>query len=1224
MGTNWTEEQKQVIEERGKDLLVSAAAGSGKTAVLTERIISLITDREHPADIDRMLVLTFTEAAAGEMKDRIGKALRRILEEEPDNEAVRRQSIFIDHAHISTVHSFCSYVIRNYFHSTGIDPAYRVMDEAESALLMSDFMEDFLEEKYEARDAGLLFLVRTFFIEKNADSRLLELIKKVHEFAEAAPWPEKWLSDAVKKWEDACTPEGLEKFLKGVTENAYGEIRAAFEETKELLAVAESEGGPAGYLPALVSDLTMYEEFLKAKTFEERKAAADRFAFAALSNKKSKGEDPALRESVRTARNRLRGLVSAVRDEDYSLTAEELRAEMEYCLPIVRAVCRLTEAFGSGYREAKRAKGVMDFSDMEHYALDILVKRDEDGRAVPTEAARELAAYFDTVMTDEYQDTNEVQELILSSVSGGKDGVFNRFMVGDIKQAVYGFRHARPEIFLEKYNGFAGADETHKRIDLNKNFRSSKNVIDTINFLFRKLMSESVGGIVYDENAELKCGRESGSANFRSEILILDKKDPYFAEHPAPDQYAQAEAAMIASRIKSLMKTMTVIDADTKEERPLQYRDCAILLRSVSGVSGTYLKVLQAAGIPSYSTQREGYFAASEVTAVLDYLRVLDNPLQDIPLTAVLFSPMGGFTASELARIRTFGSGSFSRLAREYAESGDHTGLRDRLSAFFARIDCFREKIPYTPVNALIREILEVTGFGVYAAAMPGGEQRAANLEMLVDKARSFEKKGDKGLFLFIRYIEQMQKTGVDFGEAGICSGGTDAVPVISVHKSKGLEYPVVFLAGCGKQFNKTDLNAPVLLHYDHGIGIDAKNAAGFSVKKTMYKKAVRLEAEKDLCGEELRILYVALTRAKDKLIITGTVPDLTKAAADCARQKSRWKGTIPATDLLRAKGFMEWIFMALAGDACFEPVYRWAGIRGVSADSDCGTVDIRIESAGKGFEGLTREKNIEAARIGSLPEPGEKKIYSREAREMLSDLGAYEYPHRGSENIPAKVSVSELKRLAYEADEGDKGEAALPEKTVFPYIPKFMKKEESGLSAAERGTAFHKLLENLDLAALGAGDISRDEALDAALRTADELLEKGLFSKEERDAIDLFGAADFILSDIARRMRLADCRGELKREMPFTMSVPAHRIRPETDSCEPVLIQGIIDAYFPENGRYVIVDYKTDRGKTAEELARLYEKQLRYYAEAVERSTGGSADELIIYSVGLGTEVRI
>ncbi len=1255
----WTDEQQNVIDERRKNLLVSAAAGSGKTAVLTERIISLITDKDDPVDIDRMLVLTFTEAAASEMKDRIGKAIRKLLEEDPGNVDLRRQSIYLDHAHISTVHGFCSYVIRNYFHSTGIDPSLRVMDETESALLKSDVFEDFLEQKYGESDEDLIFFVKTFFTEKNADRNLKELVLKIYDFAMAAPWPKEWLEGAVRLWEEACTEEGMEKILSDYIERAYEEILNAHRETLRLIDIASSPGGPAAYLPALESDLAMYERFLEADSFDERKAAADSFSFAGLGTKKAKDEDPGKRKYVKDARDKLKTFVQSAKDDVFSYRKEDIIKEMEYCLGLVRPLAKIVCDFADTYGEAKLSRGVMDFDDMEHFALDILAARTEDGRIERTDAARELASYFAVVMTDEYQDTNEIQEMILHCVSREEDGDFNRFMVGDIKQAIYRFRHARPEIFIGKYDLYEPEGEKRRRIDLNMNFRSKKPVIDTINFIFRKLMSPEIGGIAYDEKAELKTmdGEQSEPVGVDSasqpeqvtpsgnsldeysvmsagipaecEILLLDKKDSFFEDNSSPDKYTEAEAALAAKRIKNLMKTMTVTDKETGEPRPLKYSDCVIIMRSVSASAGTFIRVLSDEGIPAYSAQKKGYFETMEVTAVLDFLRVIDNPLQDIPLTAVLFSPMVGLSADDLAKIRSSGSTNFCMVCAQYAVTGEDIELREKLRKFFDTINYFREKIVYTPVDMLIKEILKVTGFGAYTAAMPGGEQRAANLEMLQNKAFEFEKKGYKGLFLFIRYIEQMKKTKIDFGEAGLFSEGTDAVAVISVHKSKGLEYPVVILSGCARKFNKTDLNMPVLLNYDYGIGIDAINAAGHSKKTTMYKKAVSLASEKEMYGEELRILYVALTRAREKLIMTGIISDLAKKAADCALQSTRWKDRIPGTDILRAESFMDWLLMAFASDKCFEPVYDWAAIHETNISSDCGTVRIRIESAGSVMEGLSKERRIEAVKAESLPGAGDKNVYSEEARRILSEQASYVYPYKGSEDIPSKVSVSELKRLAYEEGTGDEGVPAIPEKPVFPYVPGFIKKTEKRLTAAEKGTAFHKLLENLDLKALGGGQPSREDAVDAASRTAEELFKRGRYSEEEFKSVDIEKAADFILSDIAGRMRLADLRGELKREMPFTMSVEARYIRSEAglkgpDSDETVLIQGIIDAYFCEDGKYIIVDYNTDRNKSEEELKKLYKEQLRYYAEAVECSTGSQVTEKIIYSVNLGKEIRL
>ena len=814
---NFSEEQTKVIESRDKDLLVSAAAGSGKTAVLIERIVSLITDKERPADLDRLLVVTFTRAAAGEMKERLSKRLEEMMEADPGDENLRKQSVLIHNAQINTIHSFCSYVIRNYFYKLDIDPAFRVMEDGERKLMISDVMNDLIEDKYTQGAPDFTDFVDTYFTGKD-DSRLETVIDNAFETAYASPWPDEWFAMAREKYSD----EAIERD-------------------------AESE---------------------------------------------------------------------------------EDRRQLSICAKYAYVICDLGEEFAERFREKKREKAVLDFSDLEHLTLSILYDRTEDGQHVRSAEARELAEHFRYIMTDEYQDSNLVQESILHAVSRDEDGEFNRFMVGDVKQSIYGFRQADPEIFNEKYENYAEETDRHLRVDLHTNYRSRKEVVDTVNLVFKRLMIPEMGGPDYDDTAALNYGArypaEEKPAGRYTEFVLMDKKDPSLSEYTSRTALTRLEAELAAERIKEIVGKLPVYDKDADTLRPCRYSDIAVLFRSVSGVSGKYTDIFKSYGIPAHCVSRTGYFSATEVVWVMNYLRILDNLHQDIPLAAILFSPVTGLTAEELAEIRIFENKDggdredFCGACLKYLASGPKNGIRRKLSTFFETYRELREEVPYLPVSELIEKLYKATDYRNFAAAMPAGEQRAANLDMLVKKAAAFEETSYHGLFNFIRYIEKLEKYDLDEGEANILSETSDAVRLMTIHKSKGLEFPVVFLCDTAHGFNNKDLNDTFLFHSKLGIGMtvcDPRRHLKLKSESCIRKNAIRSAKKQELYSEYLRLLYVAMTRARERLFITGISADMEKLEKDFGDGHRSSSGRAGKQDILKAKNLLEIIYHALSGE---------------------------------------------------------------------------------------------------------------------------------------------------------------------------------------------------------------------------------------------------------------------------------------------------------------------
>ncbi|MCF0145938.1 MAG: UvrD-helicase domain-containing protein, partial [Eubacterium sp.] len=1001
MAVKWTEEQQQVISLRNRNLLVSAAAGSGKTAVLVERILSRITDPVHPIDIDRLLVVTFTRAAAGEMKDRIGRELEKRLEEDPGNTHLQRQGVLLDHAQISTIDGFCTFVLQNYFHRIGLDPGYRIAEEEELKIVRTKVLDDLLEEEYvaaaeqeaeasgkvsggqnseisgnsssepktemygtvfsEEREAdrqecgGAAFraFMKTYGGLKN-DAAAAELILRIHTFASADPDPDEWLERCLKAYE-AETTEELEQlpWMRQVLEEADHLLESLRADMQEMVRFTEEHAeAPQVYLPSLRSEAAYLESICAAESFRGKQERISVSGFGRLSGARVKeGEDPDLRKRIQARRNAVKKSVADLKESVFPLTLEEVLKELKGMRPHAAECIRLVRRFDRAFTEAKRKKNLVDFSDLEHLALQVLTEKQEDGSRKPTEAAIELAGRFEEVMIDEYQDSNYLQEALLSSVSRTEPGRQNRFMVGDVKQSIYGFRQARPDMFVEKsrtylplvsfgeqktaapepasensreeirIQGTAGIenfpenqkDHTPVRIDLHKNFRSRPGVLDGVNAVFSRLMIEELGGINYDDAAALHAGASYPDLPQKdlpeTELLVIDKDDALFAES-AEDIRTEIEARAAAREIKNIVRNGRVWDAKKEAWRPVMWRDCVILMRAGASKGDIFVHELQEEGIPAYAVSGRGYFLTVEVMTVLNILRICDNPLQDIPLAAVLRSPVVGLSDAELAQIRIAGKqgslydalcsfiqeepdegnrqncedespyteiseGSYDSLCSYVRkeckedclpEERNENSLRNKIAVFLELLLSFRKRIPHTPIHILITQILEETGYGEYAAAMPAGAQRRANLDMLIERAVSYEKTGFHGLFSFIRYVEDLEYSNVDFGEVNLYGEEENIVRIMTIHKSKGLEFPVVILAGIGNRFNRQDESGNIIMHASVGLGMSAiYPKENRKHQNTLIRVAVRDAVRRDMLAEELRVLYVAMTRAKEK-----------------------------------------------------------------------------------------------------------------------------------------------------------------------------------------------------------------------------------------------------------------------------------------------------------------------------------------------------------------------
>lgn len=1216
MGVTWTAEQQKVIDLRDRNILVSAAAGSGKTAVLVERIISMLTDPERPLSVDRLLIVTFTEAAAAEMKERIRAAIEKKAEERPEDEHLRQQATLIHHAQITTIHSFCLSVIRDHFHVISLDPGFRIGEEGELKLLRHDVLEELLEARYEEGEEAYLNFVSAYGGARS-DQRLEELILKIYEFSRSHPDAEGWLKGIVEAYQ-AETASELERsdYVQRIRDNVSRYLADAKELLLLGLSVCREADGPGMYEEALLLDMQMTEGMEEEETFEGLSRRMRDIKWARLAANRDKNVSAQKAEQVKTIREEVKTLLKDVAAQYFYEDVEGILEDIRLCRPHIETLADLVNEFARRFEEKKREKELIDFSDMEQYALQILTVRDENGLS-PSAVAREYQEQFSEIMIDEYQDSNLIQEAILTSISTMAEGRYNIFMVGDVKQSIYRFRLSRPKLFMEKFDAYSLEDGKEQRIDLHKNFRSRKEVLDSANYIFRQIMTRGLGGVAYDEEAALYagaqyppfsaetdgCGEDVAYGRFPAdawtEVLVIDRGEE--------EAERELEARAIAGRIRELMQRQQVLDKGTGELRSLRYGDIVILVRSVRGFADVFTEVLNREGIPAYAGTKEGYFAAQEIGVLLDYLRILDNEQQDIPLAAVLSSFFGGLTKTELAVLKSrYRELPFHQAVFRFYEAWEENGkekagedgqIGEKLDKCLSQLARLREMVPYTPMHELLQRILLDTGYGDFAAAMPGGAQRTANLEMLVERARMFESAAYKGLYHFVRYIGQLQKYNVDYGEAALKDEQADTVRVMTIHKSKGLEFPVVFVAGLGKRFNMQDARSSVALHVDLGVGLDAVDLDRRTKIPSLVKKVIQKEEALDSLGEELRVLYVALTRAREKLILTGTIADPEKKMEVYGSVQGRKKEELSFARLGRAAAYWDWILPAL-----------------VRLTPD---VPIRVHRiAVEDIVGEEVEEEVAARWKQSVLEAWDTdKVYDAAMRKMLEEQFSFSYAYAGSHLRKIKYTVSELKKRAHlmefagdEAREEELGQELFEEPDIIPLIPAFLKEGEERLTGAGRGTAYHKLLELLDFRKDYTGQSLGEEI--------EGLRETGKMTEEMTGSIRLEDILHFLSSSVGMRMKACALDGTLRREQPFVLGVE--------EASETVLVQGIIDVYFEETDGLVVLDYKTDKIRTAEELREKYHAQLGYYAEALERLTKKKVKEKIIYSFFLQEIVEV
>lgn len=1222
----WTPEQESAIKTDGCNLLVAAAAGAGKTSVLVERIIEKITNPDKKVDIDSLLVVTFTNAAASEMRERIGDALSKRLEEEPESRNLQRQMTLLNKSSIMTIHSFCLEVIRNNFQLLDIDPDFRIADETESTLMKQEAVDEVFEDMYTPENKSDDFLnIVDAYGGKRDDSNLKDMVLSLYNFSRSMPDPEKWLDAASEnfnahddfKFEDSI-------WAKILVESIKTELKGIKEGYEDAVDVIKSSEELMPYFPNFESELCALNEIVEngGAKWDYIKSVINSFSFEQLKRCK-KGYDKAAADEVKKVRDDAKKRINYYRNSIFSFDESELYEDLKKLYPMMKCLSQIVERFESAYAAKKKDKSVIDFSDIEHYCIDILTVKDEEGVRVASETAKTLRQKYDEILIDEYQDSNDVQELILNMVSKVDEGKPNIFMVGDVKQSIYRFRQAKPQLFMNKYLSYSSEEGADKRkITLFKNFRSRKEIIDGVNYIFRQIMSRDIGELDYDESEMLNYGANypaanEGIAGGNVELCIVESKKDDVDENETESEdeedidAIQLEARYVAGKIKEIvsdddnkfyvLKKVTVKNKETgMDEEKLQYvragyNDIVILMRATTNYAPVFKDELSAAGIPVYADTGDGYFDTVEIKTFLSLLQIIDNPLQDISLIAVLRSPMFNFSPEDLISIREKSKDAEFYRALEI-KSGDDDDTGRKSLSFVEKLKKWRHKSPDMSISKFIWYLYNETGYYAYSAALPGGVQRQANLRILFERAKQFENTSYKGLFNFINFIERLKSTSGDMGSAKILGENEDVVRIMSIHKSKGLEFPIVFLSGTGKKFNMMDLNRDILFHSELGYGPDFVDTEKRVQYPTIMKQAIKQKMKVELLSEEMRILYVAMTRAKEKLFITGNVRNIDSAVAKWKTAVNNSGSTIPEYYILSSSSYLD-----LIGPCIMK--HKDGGILR-DTDGNCHELSLQDDESKwsvnlikrkdiieSGREEIQKEQNV-IEKLRSFNEDNSESEYKDEIEKRLS----WKYAYSGAFKMPAVLSVTELKAQAAYDDEKDYTEKMY--RNDISKRPAFMQNYKS-IGPAERGTIMHLVMQKLDLA-----NVSSEDDIKSQL---DSLIARNFITEEQAKAVDISSIEKFFESSLG--MRMVSNRDSVKRETDFNMFMPACDVYGDADreryKDEKILIRGVIDCYFYDSDGIVIIDYKTDYvkdEKDEEKIKDRYNIQIEYYEKALKK----------------------
>ncbi|MDY4574680.1 MAG: helicase-exonuclease AddAB subunit AddA [Intestinibacter sp.] len=1295
----WTIEQQNVIDSRGGNLLVAAAAGSGKTAVLVERIIQMILNEDLKIDIDKLLVVTFTNAAASEMRERIGDAISKKLDENPENEHLQDQLVLLNKASITTIHSFCLEVIKSNFHKINLDPNFRIGDETECSLMKLEAIDETFDMLYEKNDEEFCYLVDCY-AEKRGDTNLQKLILSIYSFVMASPYPKVWLREsaedfnvdesfdfATSKWAKAILEtvkiqiEGIEKSIQKAIEDVEDidelmtftdKLRIEHEKIKDISTACETSWTEAH---DKISNIK-FENYAKGV----KRIPKD----APFYIKEEKDKAKKIRDNAKKSIEKIRGSV-------FNKSYEDLNDEIRFLYPVVKSLSDVVLIFEEIYSQKKREKGIIDFNDIEHFALRILTETDENGeflfdkngRNIPSDIALEYRDKFYEIFIDEYQDSNQVQEVILSTIAKQKEP--NRFMVGDVKQSIYRFRQAKPEIFLQKYATYdTDLSSNYKKIMLYKNFRSRKEVVDSVNYIFEHIMSESLGEIEYNEEERLNLGAsfediddEKVILGGPTEIHLMEKKveeveNPEEEEADEEDLDAsQIEARMVGKVIKDILKPnengerMQVFDKRLGMYRDVDYKDIVILLRATSAWAPVFAEELINMDIPTYADIGQGYFDTMEIQVIMSYLKVIDNPMQDIPLIAILRSPIYGFTPEDFIDIRVVDKKvSFYEAMKIFVgekidvqevvvedEQQDLDGeveIQDDIDDYYQNIDCedfvcdedddleeesplknkvrrflddlkeLQEKSMYMSTDEFLWYIYTNSGYYAYCGALPGGSQRQANLRILFERAKQFEETSFKGIFNFINFISKLKKSNSDMGSAKTLGENANVVRIMSIHKSKGLEFPIVICSGMGRNFNTMDFRNDVLYHHALGYGpqiVDFERRISYP---SIAKEALKCKINIENISEEMRILYVALTRAKEKLIITGSVRDIEKNVHKWSSNISREKA-VSKYDILNGKNYLDWMMPALIKHEDLKSIREMYNI----------STDISLEDESKWSIKTWKKEDIDFERqekegireiLDNMDLSENNTEYYGEIERKLN----FEYSYEAVVKKAASISVTEIKKRQEAYEEEDLSTSLYRQKTTLKK-PKFINEDEKEekLTGAKRGTVAHLIMEVLDL-----NKVSTEEEIKAQIQS---LVKRNVITEKESKVLTPRKILKFFQSPIGSRLLASNF---VKREQKIYTQIKMNDIyvndeefknNREVYDDESVMLRGVIDVYFEEDNQIVILDYKTDKVyNNKEEIVHRYKKQLDIYAEALSILTGKTVKEKYLYLFSINQEIKV
>ena len=1222
----WTDDQWKAIMAYGQDILVAAAAGSGKTAVLVERMIKKVLSKENPMNVDELLVVTFTNASAAEMRNRISEALEKAINEDPTSTHLRKQLSLLNRASISTLHSFCLDVIRKYYYLIDIDPGFRIADSTEAQLLRDEVLDELFEEEYGKPDNERFFRLVDSFTNDRSDLALMDIIRDLYDFARANPSPEKYLKDIVNMYKvDSVTNLEELSFMESLRFDTKLQLEGIREMLHTGLELTKQPGGPAPRAENFLDDLEILDRILAASK-ESWNALYENMQHWTFSRAKTcKGDeyDKSLMDRAQKLRDDAKKKLKAIQDELFNRKPESFLRDMTEMRPLIQTLVELVQSFSDKFDIVKMEKGLVDFADLEHFCLDILLdpSAKREGILVPSEAALHYRNTFKEVLVDEYQDVNMVQEAIIGLVTKGGESTGNLFMVGDVKQSIYRFRLAEPNLFLGKYNQFTSTGEnTGLKIDLARNFRSRKEVLSGTNYLFKQIMGVSVGEIEYNEAAELIKGAPYPEDEpYPIELLLIDlekeESEQAGADSSADDEnvfdvveleQSQLEARIMANKIKTIIKERaSVYNPKTNSSTPIMYRDIVILLRSMTWAP-QIMEEFKQQGIPIYANLSTGYFQATEMTILMSLLKVIDNPYQDIPLASVLRSPIVGLHEDELAVIRIGQkNGAFYDALALFCRqkpASEHESIYDRVKPFFLMLNEWRTMARQGSLAALIWQLYRDTHFYDYVGGLPGGKQRQANLRALYDRARQYEATSFRGLFRFLRFIERMQERGDDLGAARALGEQEDVVRLMTIHSSKGLEFPVVFVAGLGRSFNTMDLRKPYLLDKEFGFATRYVNVDKRITYPSLPQLAFKRKKKMEMLAEEMRVLYVALTRAKEKLFLLSSVKSLQKKLEKWEQNLNHRDWLLKDYERASAGSYLDWVGpslirhqdsqtlfgeevevqpSALIPEELVQHPSSWK-IQVIKSD------DVRIDE--------------EVAEIDEtwLESVAEGKSYPKESsnKNEIFERLSWKYPFSSASSQRSKQSVSEIKRQKEVADEGSGTEVIRKFKRPLMNRPRFM--QEKGLSPAEIGTAMHMVMQHMPF----SKQIDH-ETIEVLLQN---MVGKELLTVEQVEVINPDLLIAFMESDLGQRISVAK---KLDREVPFSLCIPASVAYADwTGEDEPVLVQGIIDCLFEENRGLILVDYKTDgitdRFKGGFEEARpilekRYKVQIDLYTRAIE-----------------------